>query len=139
MNRRLVRKWTYWLLPLLLARAFLPVGFMLAAEGGQLHLTLCPAQAPFVQAHAVAAATDHSAHDAGIAGHEHHASGGAHLDPPCPFALGALAAVIEVPQLLGAMLLAAAQIIPEQVRSLPVAGPQRADRIRGPPRFLLKH
>ena len=50
MNRRLFRKWARWLLPLLVARAFLPVGFMLATtQADGLQLAFCPDQAPIVQ------------------------------------------------------------------------------------------
>src|ERR1044072_9740503 len=50
MNRRLYRKWARWLLPLLVARAFLPVGFMLAtSQADGLQLAFCPDQAPIVQ------------------------------------------------------------------------------------------
>jgi hypothetical protein len=129
MNRRLFRKWAQWLLPLLVARALLPVGFMLATQADGLQLAFCPDQAPIVQG------LDHAA-----AGHSDHVGGShsgpqhnAHLDPPCPFAVAAVAAVIDIPHLDTVALQAAEQVLPERATAVPLAGPQRADRIRGPP------
>jgi hypothetical protein len=128
MNRRLFRKWARWLLPLLVARAVLPVGCMLVSQADGLELGFCPDQAPIVQGldHAV---TGHAA--GGHAGHGQQHSG--HADPPCPFAVAAVAAVIDVPHLDPVALQAAEQVVPERAVAVPLAGPQRADRIRGPP------
>jgi hypothetical protein len=120
MNRRLYRKWARWLLPLLVARAFLPVGFMLATQADGLQLAFCPDQGP---------------HHVSAGGHVDHAGqhSGGHLDPPCPYAVAAVAAVIDVPHLDPVALQAAEQVLPERVVAVPLAGPQRIDRIRGPP------
>ena len=127
MNRRLFRKWARWLLPLLVARAFLPVGFMLATtQADGLQLAFCPDQAPIVQ----------GLHHASDGGHGDHAGphhSGSHVDPPCPFAVAAVAAVIDIPHLAPVAPQAAEQILPERVVAVPLAGPQRTDRIRGPP------
>ena len=129
MNRRLFRKWTRWLLPILVARAFLPVGFMLTADADGLQLAFCPDQAPLVQS------LDHAA--AGHASHDGHSTdqkhAGAHLDSPCAFAVAALAAVTDVPYLEPVATQAAEQVFPERVVAVPLTGPQRVDRIRGPP------
>ena len=118
MNRRLFRKWARWLLPLLVARAFLPVGFMLATQANGLELAFCPDQV---------AAVAHVGHGDG---HQQH---NGHLDPPCPFAVAAVAAVIDIPHLDTVAVQAAEQLPPERTVAVPLAGPQRADRIRGPP------
>lgn len=128
MNRRLFKKWARWLLPLLVARAFLPVGFMLlSSQADGLQLGFCPDQAPIVQ----------GLHDhASMAGHADHTGAhhsGSHLDPPCPFAVAAVAAVIDVPHLAPVAAQATEQFLPERVGAVPLAGPQRIDRIRGPP------
>jgi hypothetical protein len=125
MNRRLFRKWARWLLPLLVARAFLPVGFMLVTQAEGLQLAFCPDQGAIVQG------VDHGA--MAHAGHAEHQQHNAHLDPPCPFAVAAVAAVIDVPHLDTAAVLAAEQFVPERSVAVPLAGPQRSDRIRGPP------
>jgi hypothetical protein len=118
MNRSLFRKWARWLLPLLVARAFLPVGFMLATQADGLQLAFCPDQVVAV------------AHVGHGDGHQQH---NGHLDPPCPFAVAAVAANIDVPHLDTAAVLTAEQLIPERSIAVPLAGPQRTDRIRGPP------
>jgi hypothetical protein len=126
MNRRLIRKWMRWLLPVLVVRAFLPVGFMFAANADGLQLAFCPDQAPVVR----------SLHDA-PGGHDGHHGGGhhgaGHLDPPCPFAVAAVAAVIDVPYLQAVALHTVDPLVAERTVAVPLAGPQRADRIRGPP------
>jgi hypothetical protein len=131
MNRRLFRKWARWLLPLLVARAFLPVGFMLATtQADGLQLALCPDQAPVVQG------LHHESPPSSLGDHADHAGAhhsGSHLDPPCPFAVAAVAAVIDIPHLAPVASEAAEQILPERVVAVPLAGPQRTDRIRGPP------
>jgi hypothetical protein len=126
MNRRLFGKWARWLLPLLVARAFLPVGFMLAADADGLQLAFCPDQVSVVQSH-----SDHQAgHDSNDDGSQH--SGG-HVQPPCPYAVAAVAAVIDVPHLDTIALQAAELVLPQRAVPVPLAGPQRTDRIRGPP------
>ena len=123
MNRRLFKKWARWLLPLLVARAFLPVGFMLvSSQADGLQLGFCPDQAPIVQG-----LHDHTSQHSG----SHHS--GSHLDPPCPFAVAAVAAAIDVPHLAPVAAQATEQFLPERVVAVPLAGPQRIDRIRGPP------
>jgi hypothetical protein len=131
MNRRLFSNWARWLLPLLVVRAFLPVGFMLATtQADGLQLVFCPDQAPIVQSldHAAAGHAGHAGHDTTDQQHA-----GAHLDSPCAFAVAALAAVIDVPHLDLVASPAAEQVLPERVVAVPLAGPQRVDRIRGPP------
>jgi hypothetical protein len=133
MNRRFFRKWARWLLPLLVVRAFLPVGFMLATQADGLQLAFCPDQAPIVQGldHAAMGHADHLAGQvAGSHSGPHHNS---HFDPPCPFAVAAVAAVIDIPHLDTAAIEAPEPIFPEAALPVPLTGPQRIDRIRGPP------
>jgi hypothetical protein len=139
MNRRLLKKWALWLLPLLAARAFLPVGFMVSASDGGLRLTFCPAQVPaFV---AGAAADEHaghgtSGHPAGHNGTDHGANhSDIRVDVPCSFALAALGALVEPSVLEQSFLPLADEPIPDLPRLLSSAGPVRADRIRGPPQL----
>ncbi len=133
MNRRLFRKWARWLLPLLVARAFLPVGFMLATtQADGLHLAFCPDQVTVTQGHAPAHDGPGAHH--GDTGHDDDSQhSGAHAVTQCPFAVAAVAAVIDVPHLEPVALQAAEQVLPELTAAVPLAGPQRADRIRGPP------
>ena len=99
------------------------------ADSDGLQLAFCPDQAPIVQG-VHHAATGHSGHDGHTTDQKH---AGAHLDSPCPFAVAALAAVIDVPHLDPVASQAAEQVLPERVVAVPLAGPQRVDRIRGPP------
>jgi hypothetical protein len=143
MRRHVFQRWAIWLLPLMLVRAIVPAGFMLSAQAGELSLVFCSGS--------VTAAQPSSEHLA----HQHHASHSA--DPSassseshsesntsesnsegiaaCPFAASGTAANAELPYFVG-------QFAPldyeHPVNTLPVAssGPQRADRIRGPPALI---
>lgn len=105
-----------------------------------MELAFCPGQAPFVEIFGAASAADHSA-DASAAGAHHQSgdqSGGSHhrggrIDPPCPFAVAALAAAIGVPHLDAASLRTVDRVVPDQTVSVPLAGLERVERIRGPP------
>jgi hypothetical protein len=143
MRRHVFQRWAIWLLPLMLVRAFVPAGFMLSAQAGELSLVFCSGS--------VSAAQPRSEHLA----HQHHANHSA--DPSasssepdsesntsesssegiaaCPFAASGTAAAAELPHFVG-------QLAPldyeHPLSALPVAssGPQRADRIRGPPALI---
>jgi hypothetical protein len=84
MTRRLFRTWAIWLLPLLVAKLFVPVGFMLALDANGLHFVFCPAQGPApTQVVALAsAATDvrHTASAGGESVHSGHAAHAMHAD-----------------------------------------------------------
>lgn len=144
MKRNLFQRWAIWLLPLMLVRAFVPAGFMLSAQAGELSLVFCSGS--------VTAAQSHSEHLA----HQHHASHSADPSAPraesdsqsdsesnhsesnseasaaCPFAASSTAASAELPYFVG-------QFAPldyeHPISTLSVAssGPQRSERIRGPP------
>lgn len=131
--RRLFKKWALWLLPLLAARALLPVGFMLSAGDGGLSLTFCPAQVPALVAGAPAAG-EHAAHG-GASGHPAEHSGDVRIDVPCSFALAALGASVGTSSLEQSVPPLFDEPIPHLPRLLSSAGPVRADRIRGPPQL----
>jgi hypothetical protein len=122
-----------WLLPLLAARAFLPVGFMLSADASGLALAFCPTQSP-----ALAAAFPLNSTTAQHSGHHHQApididKPGASADPPCPYALGAVA--VENSTHCAARLLQSFEHEPavRTARLAPLFGPVRAHSVRGPP------
>jgi hypothetical protein len=131
MRRRHLKLLSFWILPLLLARALIPAGFMLSVDAGSLQLTFCPAVVqPAKQL------PEHSTHHAGM----HHADAvdddtASHNDDnaPCPFSLVASAAPGDVPYLQDSA------SAPSDERfefiSAPTVrvGPIRTDRIRGPP------
>lgn len=131
MRRRHLKLLSFWILPLLLARALIPTGFMLSVAAGSLQLTFCPAVVqPAEQA------PEHLSHHAGM----HHADA---ADPaaashnvdnaPCPFSLVASAALGDVPY-LHALASAPGDERFEFISAPAVrVGPVRTDRIRGPP------
>lgn len=173
MNRRLLRTWAAWLLPLLALRAFLPVGFMLSADADGLRLVFCPTQAPVAAQLAAAGApglhqqarsdadpwnraagADELLAGAAHVGHgsapgdasfspadfdeDPHAAhhGDVQLAPSCPYALAAVAIALGVAH--------PGVAAPPQDTTTPPAehsffspgiGPDRADRIRGPPAY----
>lgn len=139
MRRQYLKLLSLWILPLLVARALIPTGFMLSVDAGQLQLMFCPSgivqplfspKAMQQQAHA-----EHQHHQG-----MHHGGGADQSSPshdddnaPCPFSLVASAAACEIPHLAGAA------DAPRDERfeylSAPTfrVGPVRTDRIRGPP------
>jgi hypothetical protein len=144
MRRHLLKLLSLWILPLLVARALVPAGFMLSAEAGRLQLTFCPsgvvqplglAAVAQQQAHAEHHDHDGGMHHAGM----HHAGGdeassshSAQDDAPCPFSLVASATLLSVPYSAVAAVAADERF---EFIATPVvqAGPIRTDRIRGPP------
>lgn len=62
MNRASLHRWALWLVPLLLARAFVPLGFMLSADASGLSLVFCTMTAGATKPQSQADHHDHSAH-----------------------------------------------------------------------------
>jgi hypothetical protein len=133
MRRRHLNLLSLWILPLLLARALIPAGFMLSVDAGGLQLIFCPAGVvqPFGSQ-----PQEHAVHHEGM----NHAdaaqdSAPSHDDDnaPCPFSLVASTVSCEVPYLHAA----AGNLSDERFEfiSAPTfrVGPVRTDRIRGPP------
>lgn len=131
MRRHHLKLLSLWILPLLLARALIPTGFMLSVDAGSLRLMFCPAGVVQQQSKRL-----ESTHHAGM----HHADtvaddSASHYDDnaPCPFSLVASAALADVAHLQGSV------DRPSDERfefiSAPTVrvGPVRTDRIRGPP------
>jgi len=150
-NRRTYTLVLMWLLPLLLARALIPSGFMLGAGTDGFGLIFCSGtmSMPMSEAGArhqhPAGHVDHSMHMA----HAAHASSmddaghdgthGENESAACPFAIGACAASIDIPHLAAVMAAPAGEL----VRLVILAGSSivslRAHPIRGPPQLSLKH
>lgn len=135
MNRRIFKSLTLWMVPLLLARALIPAGYMLMTGADGLQLMFCPGvvqlAVPTVDEHAHHAGHHAAADQAGQADDSpgHRAQDGM----PCPFALAAVAALGHV---IGSAAFSGS-IADEFVdfhRAPDVhSGPLRSDRIRGPP------
>jgi hypothetical protein len=144
MNRRLFQRCLLWLLPLLLVRAIVPAGFMVAADTNGLALTFCSAQAPLLAAASMPSvegghAMQHAGHQmpadaGGVDPHAaHHA--GKHFDSPCPFGVAATAMTSDLPVVSLATVVAAVGVFDFVSAPAVTSGPQRADRIRGPPQL----
>jgi len=139
MNATFLKRWTAWLLPLLVLRAFIPVGFMLGSGPQGLQLMFCPG--------VVQAAGDHStasAHGAGSShanGSSHHSQHGdsheQHEHAPCPYGLVGAAASAEP---IHVAVSRATTDDPIALPSTPLLdrSPIRAEPIRGPPFSSLK-
>lgn len=116
------RRWLAGLiLPVLLLRALVPAGFMLASVDGDLSVVLC----------------DGGALHAGHPGHHHHYqhSGTPHAsDPTCPFAQSAGAAPLpSFPPLADRLLATGAALAGEHEQTLAPPGPHRQHPARAPP------
>ena len=97
MKRTHLHRWTLWLLPLLLARMFVPAGFMLSADATGLSIVFCTSVST------PAATSSHVAHH-DHAGHDHAAhqdqSGDEHATQSmgvCPFAVASVLLSHDVP------------------------------------------
>jgi hypothetical protein len=139
MRRHYLKLLSLWIIPLLVARALIPTGFMLSVDAGQLQLMFCPSGV--VQPVAASKAVQQQAHAEHHQGMHHgdqaDQSSPSHDDDnaPCPFSLVASATACDIPYLAGA----ADALRDERFEYLSAptfrVGPVRADRIRGPPSF----
>ena len=105
------------MLPFLVARALMPVGFMAQAVGGKLQIVFCSAGL-------AQSGTDH--------GNEHkHAS--AQHDFSCPFAQAAAAPPLDISGSETIAFIPTAEILPPPESPYYAAGPPRFIATRGPP------
>jgi hypothetical protein len=157
MKLRTLQRWILWLLPLMLLRAFVPAGFMVAAHSGELSLVFCssvlaPSQpsghsisqavelAPadhrnHAEHHSVqssAPSPEHQTHDGSQTESPEHSANGANS---CPFALTTVTPAAEIEFFIGQP---ASDSYQQRFSALPATsyGPQRAESIRGPPAFI---
>jgi hypothetical protein len=117
------RRATLLLLGMLLLRALVPAGFMLAPVDGSLAFVLCE---PGV----LAGGHTHAAHD--HAAHHH----GAHADSTCPFALSAGPAPLPTLPVVAGGGVSNPVVSPTALtQTFPHCGPPRQESCRGPPRL----
>lgn len=120
MSSRRIQSWVWWLLPLLVARALMPVGFMAQAVDGKLQIVFC---------------------SAGIAqpGTAHDDSGNKHTDVQndlsCPFAQVAAAPLLDITSSESIPFIPTAEILPPAESPYYASGPPRFIATRGPPAF----
>src|SRR4051812_16406508 len=127
MNRAHLKSWITWLLPLMLLRAFVPMGFMLSGESGALAISFCSSIA------APSASDLHAAHhhDAQPTGHHHHGSE-AHERSVCPYGLTGPAQVAAVITFEASAPTGEQSAPPVEYRQ-PSLTPSQTEPIRGPP------
>lgn len=138
MNRRFFKSLSLWIVPLLIARAMIPAGFMLSAGADGLELMFCSGSMQMPAA--MQSAGEHGEHAAhhhtnDQSGGNHQSGGGNHDNAPCPFSLAAFAVSVDVPYLAAAALVAADEIVAFNPVAIASASSLRLDRIRGPPFF----
>lgn len=117
-------------LPSLLLRGLIPVGFMPMAEGGHLDIALCPGTVDV--ATFIAASRDAQAHHH-HQGHQHGPGHQDHRSPACPYALSGSA--MPMPALLTQAIPAVRTEEPRQIAATGffVSAIERAQLPRGPP------
>jgi hypothetical protein len=118
-------RWAFWLLPLLVARLFVPVGFMVSASAAGIGIALCPGYAPLPEG----AGPAHSAHHHD--GMDHAGQGSAPSE--CPFVLVGSVAGCPPTELAGELLRLAELRPGFQPHPDWISPAVLIDRIRGPP------
>ena len=140
MNATFLKRWTTWLLPLLVLRAFFPVGFMLSSGPQGLQLMFCPGVMQSASGHSAGASTaaaDSHHQDSHEGNGQHGESHEQHEHAPCPYGLAGAAAAAEPIQLV------LDRVTADVATALPATpaldrSPVRTEPIRGPPSDSLK-
>lgn len=120
MSSRRVQTWVWWLLPFLVARALMPVGFMAQAVDGKLQIVFCSAGVSQL----------HTGHD--DSGNKHTS---AQNDFSCPFAQAAAAPPLDIGSSEAIPFIPTAEILPPAESPYYAAGPPRFIATRGPPAY----
>ncbi len=118
MTFRRAQSWVWWLLPFLMARALMPVGFMAQAHEGKLQIVFCSAGVAQSDASHDAAGKDHS---------------GPQNDFSCPFAHVTAAPLLDVGSSEAISFFPTAEILPPAESPYYASGPPRFIATRGPP------
>ena len=151
MNRRILQLLTLWMLPLLVARAIVPVGFMFMSDAQGLRLMFCPtvvqmdssleARAQQARAQQARAQASHEMHhEMSHAAQMDHAPGdGApkvdHDKAPCPFSLVASAAPLDLTYVVVLATLVGERFDTFQTPLDLSVAPVQSLPIRGPPQY----
>jgi len=131
-----IRRWIWCVLPFLVARVFVPAGFMLSNGQDGLSLVLCSGTGPVATFRATSSAAPEQQHHAEHGEHHYGQGGGGgdtHDDAPCPFSLAASACTADITYFAAPDSVAPTQTIVSYSSPPPGAGPVQIDRIRGPP------
>ncbi len=126
MTFRRAQCWVWWLLPFLVARALVPVGFMAQMSEGQFRLVFCTAG--MAQTLNAGAATDHAADKS--TGHQGSAT---QADFSCPFSQVAAVPLLDISGSEAIPFISSAEVLPPAESPYYAAGPPRRITNRGPP------
>ena len=122
-----MQAWVWWLLPFLVARAVVPVGFMAQAVDGRMQIVFC--QSGVMQLRSVnkadVTATLGQSHD--------QSSSHGQNDFSCPFAHAAAAPLLDVSGSEAIAFIPQVEILPPAEPPYQAAGPPRFIATRGPP------
>lgn len=122
MSSARVQTWVWWLLPLLVARALMPVGFMASVHDGRLQIVLCSGITQVL--------SDHDTRPGDADQNNAHEGQG---DLPCPFAQATAAPLPQLNASEAIAFIPAAEILPPAESPYYAAGPPRFIATRGPP------
>ncbi|MGC3982834.1 MAG: hypothetical protein QM808_16410 [Steroidobacteraceae bacterium] len=128
MSSRRVQAWVWWLLPLLVARALMPVGFMAQLSDGQVQIVLCSGS-QYIAKH-----VNHAIDKDGSALSTQQQTQDTHNDFSCPFTQLAAAPMLEMAGSEAIAFIAGSEISIAYESPYYAAGPPRIDSARGPPR-----
>ena len=128
MKRTHLNRWTLWLLPLLLARMFVPAGFMLSADTTGLSIVFCTSVS------AARADSAHAGHHDHVAHHQQQSDDerAAQNMGECPFAVASVLLSHDVP-VIAAEPLPDLHVPTADSTPSPRARLLRSQPIRGPP------
>lgn len=140
MARRFFKRCLLWVLPFLVAQAFVPVGFMYAVRADGITVDFCPVQSARI-VELFSRADSHAHHGAAHAGHHAHDVGAQSDDAAttsnsCPFALSRTAVAGTPTPVLVAVALVQVGLLDANEPLLFPASPVARIRIRGPPSIL---
>lgn len=145
MKRHFLKLSMLWIVPLLIARALIPTGFMVSVGADGLELMFCPGAvtaadrsqraslADFHSASLHAGHGDRLAHQGAQHSSDRDAAGASHENAPCPFSLVVSGVSFDVPFLAAASFAPTDDFVEFISAPASSAGPLRTDRIRGPP------
>lgn len=127
MTARRVHAWVWWLLPFLVARALVPVGFMAAPVDGDFKIVFCSAGS--VPSHAASSEDGASVATQQAGDHTQN-------DFSCPFGATAAVPLLDVSGSEQIAYLPEAEVLPSAESPYYAAGPPRFIATRGPPTLI---
>ena len=127
------QSWVWWLLPFLVARALVPVGFMARVADGHLSMVFCSVGSLGLQAanHKTPVTGAHS--DGSLSAASDDQDDSTQTDFSCPFSQGVAVPLLDVSGSEAVPYIATVEIVPLTESPYYAAGPPRFIATRGPP------